>query len=178
MGSPTADEWNQLFRVYAVCTLFLWVKYTVTALYALDQNNHFEGKRVNRVIWGPYFTTVFVFLAEDKLFGDVRNPDNIKRRVRVFANDLENIPFHTAVFWAAFVVRCFANMSGSGQNETLALTAFIIMYCCFRMAHTGFYLNALSPHRSIAFVLSNFCVGGAALVMVNSAFDVDGGSFV
>jgi uncharacterized MAPEG superfamily protein len=117
-------------------------------------------------------------LAEDKVLGDHKNPENIQRRVRVFGNDLENIPFHTAIFWAAFVVQCFANMSEFGQNETLALTALIIMYCFFRLAFTLCYVFAIQPMRTIAFVLSNMCVASAALVMVNSAFNVDGGNFV
>jgi hypothetical protein len=43
MGAPTPHEWNQFFRVYAICTLFLWVKYFGTAMYAVNQDNHPEG---------------------------------------------------------------------------------------------------------------------------------------
>jgi uncharacterized MAPEG superfamily protein len=116
--------------------------------------------------------------VEDKILGDRKNPENIQRRARVFANDLENIPFHTAIFWAAFVVQCFANMSQFGENETLALTALIIMYCFFRAAYTVCYIFALQPMRSIAFILANLCVASTVLVMVNSAFNVDGSNFV
>jgi uncharacterized MAPEG superfamily protein len=119
-----------------------------------------------------------MIFAEDKILGDHKNPEDIQRRVRVFANDLENIPFHTAVFWAAFIVQCFANMSQFGQRETLALTALIIMYCFFRASYTVCYIFALQPMRSLAFILANLCVASAALVMVNSAFNVDGSYFV
>jgi hypothetical protein len=44
MGAPSADEWNRLIRVYAVCGLFLFVKYLVTLLYAADASAHPEGK--------------------------------------------------------------------------------------------------------------------------------------
>jgi uncharacterized MAPEG superfamily protein len=69
-------------------------------------------------------------------------------------------------------------MSQFGENETLALTALIIMYCFFRVAFTVCYVFALQPMRTIAFVLANMCVASAALVMVNSAFNVDGSNFV
>jgi hypothetical protein len=43
MGAPSADEWNRLFRVYAICGLFLFVKYLGTLFYAADASAHPEG---------------------------------------------------------------------------------------------------------------------------------------
>jgi hypothetical protein len=48
MGAPTSQQWNRLFRVYAICTLFLWAKYFVTAMYAVDLDNHPEGTALFR----------------------------------------------------------------------------------------------------------------------------------
>lgn len=111
------------------------------------------------------------------MLGEKQNPDNIKRRERVFANDLENIPFHTAIFWGAFVVQAFANLSDYGKNETLALTALFVLYCFFRLTHTLTYVFALQPMRTISFILANLCVGITVCVMTASAFNTDTGKF-
>lgn len=44
MTAPTAQQWKSMFEAYAVCTLFLFVKYFATQLYAVDQTNHPEGR--------------------------------------------------------------------------------------------------------------------------------------
>lgn len=119
-----------------------------------------------------------IYATEDKILGDRKNPDNIKRRVRVFGNDIENIPFHTTIFWGAFVVQCFANMSDYGESETVALTILIVLYSGLRLAFTLCYAFAIQPVRSICFVLANLCVLAAACVMVSSAFNVKTGHFL
>jgi uncharacterized MAPEG superfamily protein len=107
-----------------------------------------------------------------------KNPEDIKRRSRVFANDIENIPLHTAVFWAAFIVQCFANLTGKGENETMALTVLIVLYCGFRLAYTFCYVFAIQPLRSILFALAHLAVAAAAIVMVISAFKLDTSDFL
>jgi uncharacterized MAPEG superfamily protein len=119
--------------------------------------------------------------AEDKMLpgaADRKNPEDIKRRSRVFANDIENIPLHTAVFWAAFIVQCFANLTGKGENETMALTVLIVLYCGFRLAYTFCYVYAIQPLRSILFALAHLAVAAAAIVMVISAFKLDTSDFL
>ena len=59
MTKPTANEFNALIQAYALCTLVLLVKYTVSLFYGANPENH------------P---------AEDKLTAKV--PDDIKRRER------------------------------------------------------------------------------------------------
>lgn len=93
-------------------------------------------------------------------------------------NELENIPFHTAVFWATFVVQCFANLNGKGENETVALAVLFVLYCAFRTLYTMCYVFALQPFRSLFFLLANLAVGAAAIVMVKSAFDLDTADFL
>lgn len=112
------------------------------------------------------------------MLGDRKNPENIKRRARVFGNDVENIPFHASIFWAAFVVQCFANLSNKGENETVALTVLIVIYCAFRTGYTLCYVFAVQPLRSILFILANITVAITALVMVNSAFALDTSNFL
>lgn len=116
--------------------------------------------------------------VEDSILGDRKNPEDIKRRSRVFGNDLENIPFHTAIFWAAFVVQCFANLSDYGKTETVALTVLIVLYTALRFGYTLCYVFKVQPLRSICFILANLCVGIAACVMVSSAFNVETDYFV
>jgi hypothetical protein len=50
-------------------------------------------------------------------------PKDLLRRERQFLNDLENIPFHMVIFWAAFLIQNFQNASGNGGKiGTLALS--------------------------------------------------------
>ena len=73
--SPTADEWNNLVKIYAVSTAVLFLKYTVSLFYAANSGNH------------P---------SEDKIFLLPPPPEDIRRRERQFLNDMENIPVHLA----------------------------------------------------------------------------------
>ena len=43
MPSPTASEWNGMFHAYTICTLFLFLKYFLTAMYAVNNDDHPEG---------------------------------------------------------------------------------------------------------------------------------------
>lgn len=108
------------------------------------------------------------------------NPPDIKRRVRVFANDLENIPFHTTVFWGAFIVQCFVNLNGKnhGERETVALTALIVIYSGLRFLYSACYIFAIQPVRSIAYIFANLAVLAAACILVASAFKIDTGNFL
>lgn len=155
MTSPSPEEWNTMFRAFALCSLFLFTKYFAILIYAANLKNH------------P---------PEDKpLFGDDTPPD-IEKRQRVFANDLENIPFNVALFWGAFIVQNFANMSGHGKNETRALTVLFIIYCVARFLFTICYVFSFQPWRTILFFVGNCAVGAVSIVSVISAFNVDVGN--
>ena len=110
--------------------------------------------------------------------GDIKVPEDMKRRERAFLNDLENIPFHTAIFWGAFIVQCFANMNNFGEKETIALTVLIALYSAFRLVYTFSYAFALQPFRTLSFVFANICVLIAACVMISSAYNVDTSNFL
>ena len=143
-------EINQMFQVYAICTLIIFLKYLFCQFYGANKSNH------------P---------LEDKM-GDVL-PANIKRRERNFANDMENIPFDFVIFWAAFILQRDAIMSRNGGSETLAVTALIVIYTGSRILFTVFYLCAMQPYRSLAFALGRLTVAITAFVMISSAFKVN-----
>ena len=119
-----------------------------------------------------------VYFTEDKdMLGDKANPGDMLRRNRVFANDIENIPLHTAILWGAFIVQCFSNMSGHGEVETKMLTVLICLYSFFRLTHTLCYANSIQPYRSISFMMANFVVMFTCAVLVKSSFNVDTDKF-
>ncbi len=98
---------------------------------------------------------------------------DIAKLKKIFANDAENTALHTAFFWAAFIVQFLANSSGHGRSETLALTALIILNCCFRL------LNRLcNDDWHLMLLLGNMCAEAALIVMIISAFKVDMGDFL
>ena len=144
-----------MFQVYTLASFILLTKYFATIMYAANPDNH---------------------LQEDEITfgGNKRPPDeNVKRRTRTAANDMENIPMHLAIFWSAFIVQNFCNASGNGQNETIALTCLIMIYTGLRLFYTVCYVFALQPWRTISFALSQMAIFAAAIVMVVSAFEVD-----
>lgn len=152
MSPPSSEKWNQMFQVYSICTLFLFIKYFITTMYAINNDNHPE---------------------EDKMLPQVPVPADIKRRERVFLNDLENIPFHMAILWGAFIVQCFCNATGHGDKETTALTVLIIIYSCSRLFFTLCYIFAIQPFRTMCFVIGNGAIACVCCVMVASAFQVN-----
>lgn len=122
---------------------------------------------------------VLFLITEDRsLLRNKKNPEDIQRRSRSFANDLENIPFHTAIFWAAFVVQCFADLNDKGKTETVALTFLFVLYCGFRTLFTICYAYAVQPFRSLFFVFAGLTVDAAAIIMVISAFNLDTAKFL
>ncbi len=112
--------------------------------------------------------------AEDaKMLEGQVTPTDIKRRQRTAANDMENVPLHFVIFWAAFIVQCWCNASGNGDKETLALTCLIVIYVGLRVGYTLCYIFALQPWRTIVFILSQMTVVTTSCILVASAFQVD-----
>ena len=160
MVAPSATEWNGLFRSYAVCTLFLQLKYFVSVMIAADKEK--------------------AHLSEDRVLdAGLKNSDPVtwQRNKGVSANDLENIPLQVAIFWAAFLVQQYANASGLGKKETVALTVLFVVYTGMRFVHSICYYFALQPFRSISFMLSQFCQFGAGCILIASAFQIDTAKF-
>lgn len=151
--SPTADEWNNLVKIYAVSTAVLFLKYTVSLFYAANSGNH------------P---------SEDKIFLLPPPPEDIRRRERQFLNDMENIPVHLAVFWAAFVLQTMQNATGNGgRTGTLALSALMIIYVVSRCLFTVCYIRAIQPFRTVFYILGTASVFVACGFLLNSAMQID-----
>lgn len=152
MSPPSNDKWNEMFQVYSICTLILFVKYFIITMWAIDSTTRPE---------------------EDKLLPMLPVPEDIKRRQRVFLNDVENIPFHMAILWGAFIIQNYCNASGHGDQQTSGLIVLIIIYTAARFLFTTFYLLALQPFRSIAYMIGQGAILVTCGVMISSAFKVD-----
>lgn len=150
---PSRDEWNILIIAYAVSTTVLFLKYSISLVYASNTGNH------------P---------SEDKQFNLPPPPEDIRRRERQFANDMENIPFHLALFWAAFIVQNFANASGNGGRDgTLALTVLFSVYTFSRVMFTIAYIYTLQPWRTIFYMTATFSAVITSAFLIYSAVAVD-----
>ena len=151
---PSKEQWNALVIIYAISTVWLYFKYFLSAVYAVNTGNH------------P---------AEDMpLLNLPPVPSNILRRERQFANDLENIPFHMAIFWAAFIVQNFANATGNGGRDgTLALSCLIVIYTVVRTFYTIFYCYAIQPFRTLFYVLGTWCIIATMAILIYSAVTLD-----
>lgn len=155
MGPPSTAEWNALVQVYAISTIVLVLKYTFSQIAGADREKN--------------------YLPEDQMLGGSElmiNPphETFDRRRRIFANDMENIPFHTAIFWAAFLLQNFSNASGNGAVETVALASLFAIYTFGRSLHTISYMFALQPWRSLSFIVALLALLGASALMVAAAF--------
>jgi hypothetical protein len=154
MGTPSAEEWNQLFQVFAITNLILFIKFYVSVIYA-SVSDH------------------IIFEDDIKIIPDVFSEVGVKRRQISATDDVQHIPMHLCVFLAAFVVQNLCNASGHGQQETLALTCLLIIYCAFRALFTVLYLFALQPYSNAAFALSQMTIFGTLCVLVVASFQVE-----
>lgn len=153
MSAPSNGDWDHMFQAFAVLSAILFFEYFMCLIYGANNTNHPE---------------------EDAMLGlDMTLPPDIKRRERIVANNLENIPLHFGVFWAAFCVQNYSNLSGHGHKETRALTVLYTIYAALRVMFVLFYAFAIQPFRSISFLLSQLCVFGAAILLIIGAFNVD-----
>lgn len=150
--TPDYTRINQMFQCYSICTLVIYVKYTVCQFIGSNFENHPKEDAKS-------FPKGMQSVSEDK-----------KRRERAFLNDLENIPFDLLIFWVAFLVQIFAFMTGSTSEETLALIILISIYTFLRVFYTFCYYFAWQPFRTIAFSLAKLTALGPACVIIASAF--------
>lgn len=155
MSSPSIDEWNNLIRMYAVATVAIFVKYCFSLFYAANSAYHPD---------------------EDKAFLMVAQPEDARRRERQFVNDMENIPVHLSMFWAAFIIQNLQNASGTGgRNGTLCLSALILVYAISRTIFTVCYIRALQPFRTIFYIVATASALGACACLIIASFQVDMG---
>jgi uncharacterized MAPEG superfamily protein len=153
ISSPSVDEWNNLIKMYAVATAAIFVKYCFSLFYAANSAYHPD---------------------EDKAFLMVTQPEDARRRERQFVNDMENIPVHLSMFWAAFIIQNLQNASGNGgRNGTLCLSALILIYALSRTIFTVCYIRAIQPFRTIFYVVATMSVFGACMCLIIASFQVD-----
>jgi hypothetical protein len=153
MPAPTPTTWNSMFGAFALIELLLFLKHFATTVYAIDPDE---------------------FLAEDeRILPKMTRPNNIGRRQRTAAGVVYHVPIHVVVFTSALVIQNFSNASGQGENETLALTCFIVFYGFMRFLTTILELRALDEYRKFAFVLSQLTIFATAALVIKSSFDVD-----
>lgn len=152
-SSPSNNEWNNLVKIYAVASVVLFLKYTISLFYAANSDNH------------P---------SEDKMFLLPPPPSDLLRRERQFVNDMENIPIHMAIFWAAFIVQNFQNASGNGGRiGTLGLSALIIIYVLSRVFFTICYVRAIQPFRTLFYIMGTLSVLIACGFLIYSSIQLD-----
>lgn len=151
--TPSSEEWNNFIRIYAVSTVAIFTKYTLSLFYAANSGNH------------P---------TEDKMFLLPPQPDDIRRRERQFLNDMENIPVHLAIFWAAFIIQNLQNAGGSGgRNGTLALSILFLIYTISRALFTACYIHGIQPFRTIFYILGTSCVIAACICLIHASIQIE-----
>lgn len=150
---PSSEEWNNFIRIYAVSTVVIFMKYTLSLFYAANSGNH------------P---------TEDKMFLLPPQPEDIRRRERQFLNDMENIPVHLAIFWAAFIIQNLQNAGGyGGRNGTLALSILFLTYTVSRALFTLCYIHAIQPFRTISYILATSCVVAACICLIHASIQIE-----
>jgi hypothetical protein len=140
---------QNLLVVYSVCTsvLFLLVKFS--NFFGANMEDH------------P---------PEDVVLGKQPPvPADIKRRMRIIMNNLENTPIELALFWAGYVAVLTQSLGGGGREEALALTVLLPVYTAARVGFVATYALALQPARTICFVLATTCALAAAGVLLSAA---------
>ena len=154
MGSqPNSKEWNNFVRSFATCFAALYFKYWLCLVLSVDPENHPDEDQG--------------LLAPPPL-------EDAHRKKRMFANDMENIPIHMAIFAMAFMVQYVLNTQpNKGQNGTRALNNLIIIYTVCRYLYTIFYFFKLQPCRTIAFLLAQLTIFATLIVMIISACEYD-----
>jgi uncharacterized MAPEG superfamily protein len=148
---------KNMFISYSISLIILLIKYFASSLMGSNPN---------------------LKLPEDKQEKVDQDEDKSKRKWRVTANDVENIPLDLSVFLFAFLLTCFAILSKEGGSEALGLTILICLYTFGRILFMIFYLAALQPWRSIAFLIGKISTLCALGIMVSSAFKIDSARFI
>mgnify|MGYP000885501608 FL=1 len=143
---------NIMFISYSINAMVIFIKYFFSSAMGRNPNNR------------P---------AEDKMEKVDENDELIKRKWRITANDVENIPIDMSVFFIAFLITCFAVLSKQGENEAFGLTVLICIYTFARIMFMIFYLTKAQPWRTIAFIIGKISTLCALGIMVSSAFKVN-----
>jgi uncharacterized MAPEG superfamily protein len=167
MGAPDSQSINQLIQTYSICTLFLFCKYIFAMYYAVNFNKRLPEDKV--VLGGLEKTEAEKTQSDEEIQ---------KRKERTFLNDVENIPFHVAIFWAALLVEILAISSKEGDKECLALLCLIVIYTSMRTLFTICFIFALQPYRSIVYAIASLSVLATLCITVACAFKLDASKII
>jgi uncharacterized membrane protein YecN with MAPEG domain len=149
----TSKQANEMTQLFAISTFILLVKYIVTVFYAANTDDH------------P---------PEDAVLGQLpKPPEDLKRRQRAFANDMENIPFHMVVIWAAYLLQVLSISQTGSQAAVLALDVLVVFYVTGRVGHTLCYAYSLQPWRTIFFTLSLASIISIGVHLIYNSFKVN-----
>ena len=140
---------QNLLVTYAVCTVLLVLTVKFSNFYGANMDEH------------P---------PEDVVLGKQPPvPADIKRRGRIIANNLENIPVDLALFWAGYVSVLTQSLGGGGKDEALALNVLLPVYTAARLAYVAAYARGVQPARTIVFAIATTSAISAAGVLLSSA---------
>ena len=138
-----------LLVTYGVCTVTLFFTVKFSNFYGANMDDH------------P---------PEDAVLGKQPPvPADIKRRMRIITNNLENVPTELALFWAAFIAVLTQSLAAGGKEEALALNVLLPLYTAARAAFVAAYARSVQPARTIAFVVATSSAVAAAGVLLSSA---------
>lgn len=155
-ANPTNSQFNDLIRSFAMCTAALYVNYFYAQMAAINYADHPSEDKL-----------------EDKLIeAESADQEAIKRRQRTYANALENVPFHVAIFGMALIIQ--QNLNSQPDKGKHSTTALIFAYCVYtisRILFTVCYCFSIQPFRTIMFLISQLAVMLALIVMVWDSFD-------
>ena len=155
----TGSELNSLTRTLGMCTLALFIKYVFVLFWSVNMANHPpEDKPQDKP-------------QEDKLV-DANSDEAMKRKERILANDVENIPIHMVLQWACYLMIVEASDRDGSSNLVKALQALVIIYLLGRYGHTLCYAFGLQPWRSIFFIFAQLSALITAFLVAYAAFQV------
>lgn len=113
---------------------------------------------------------------EDEKFGvPLLEGDEGNRKKRMLANDMENLPLQSVIFWGALLLQIFSNASGNGEYETHALIVLVIVYTVARVFYSVFYYFGLQPFRTISFFVAVLSTMVTGILMIIAAAQIDFG---
>lgn len=137
-----------LLRMYAITTIVLGCK--------MFANSLVQGR-------GRLSSQIFTNPEDASLFGgklEAQEAPAVQRASAVWRNDLENIPL--------FLILAWIYVAAAGLSAA-AFQAYCVIFVVARILHMIFYLNALQPWRTIAFVIG---AGAMFALMIHLLLEV------
>lgn len=159
MGSDntaSGDDVNHLLRTMALCTFAILFKYIVTLFWSADLASHPAEDKMEHLI-----PTEEAQIAA------------LKRKQRIFGNDIENIPIHLVIFWGTLQMIMYSLSQDNSKDTVKGLQGLVIIYTIGRYGHTLCYAFALQPFRTICFAIAQLSALTTGILMIYAAFQAD-----